>query len=508
MRSAARMALVTAALLTGGGLVTTAQAQSDASRAKPIESAGPVRAVPVPAVELVPADVGSRGGPLGTVVTDPADFGYVEEEFFLTGTAKSYGAAAEDAAYKTRIYVLRPADPARFNGTVVVEWANVSAQRELFPVMAEVHEYLVREGYGYVSVSAQRAGIDGGPECAPDTVPVCALPAKELKSHDPQRYGSLVHPGDDYSFDIFSQAGQAILAGSPRVFQDSAVEALLGVGQSQSCRHLVSYLQNGAHRDALRTAGKAKKRSAGGERVFDGVLPMDCPSGAPVPTDLGPVMWADEVRADERQPDEGDFRLVEIAGAPHGAYWQSQYHLAVNRRNDNRALPSGWDREESGQYGERGGGPCMNGFFPDRWAHHAVLDHLNGWVRTGTPAPSWPRLERAGGVLLSDEHGNVRGGFRLPVVDVPIAKYESCAPPGQRPLYGQTTSLDPQLMQQLYPSPHAYLEALRDASDAAVAVGSLLPEDAAELMERAAASLVGTAPLLVSPAVPPAAPVI
>ena len=69
-------------------------------------------------------------------------YGYVEEEFFLDGTATRYrmvGGAepardgrwdvepASEAPYRTRIVVLRPDDPATFNGTVLVCWNNVTA---------------------------------------------------------------------------------------------------------------------------------------------------------------------------------------------------------------------------------------------------------------------------------------------------------------------------------------------------------------------------------------------
>ena len=63
-----------------------------------------------------------------------------EHEYFASGTAMAFEAACHTerravdgqpttsaAPYKTRIIVRRPTDPARFNGTVIVEWMNVSA---------------------------------------------------------------------------------------------------------------------------------------------------------------------------------------------------------------------------------------------------------------------------------------------------------------------------------------------------------------------------------------------
>ena len=68
---------------------------------------------------------------------------YREQEYFIAGTATAYqaqGALNQDgtwsvtpagtAPYKTRLLVREPTDPKKFNGTVVVEWLNVTAGRD------------------------------------------------------------------------------------------------------------------------------------------------------------------------------------------------------------------------------------------------------------------------------------------------------------------------------------------------------------------------------------------
>lgn len=64
--------------------------------------------------------------------------GYVEEEFFQTGTANVYreGEGAPvveiaDAPYTTRLLVRRPRDPEKFSGNVVVEILNASAMMDI-----------------------------------------------------------------------------------------------------------------------------------------------------------------------------------------------------------------------------------------------------------------------------------------------------------------------------------------------------------------------------------------
>ena len=170
---------------------------------------------------VVPADVTVSGpitGGVRDVVYVPMppgideEYGYVEEEYFITGEAAPYVPTAPltedgmwtlsegpEAPYASRVVVRRPVDPADFNGTVVVEWLNVSAGRESDPDFGFLYPYLIREGYAYVSVSAQSAGIMGGGAIleVPGVDPTALLPAKEW---DPERYAPLDVPDDAYSY--------------------------------------------------------------------------------------------------------------------------------------------------------------------------------------------------------------------------------------------------------------------------------------------------------------------
>src|SRR3954471_13076936 len=78
----------------------------------------------VPAMPTVQGPVSGPGAmypglrPALTPGSEPADFGYVTEEYFVSGTV-TVGTATP--AYKTRILVRRPADVQRFSGIVVSE---------------------------------------------------------------------------------------------------------------------------------------------------------------------------------------------------------------------------------------------------------------------------------------------------------------------------------------------------------------------------------------------------
>ena len=141
---------------------------------------------------------------------DLATLGYTETEYSVQGTATSYELQGErstdgrwaatpgaEAPFRTRFVVRQPVDPLRFSGTVVVEWHNVSAGIDAAPDWGFFHRHVAAQGHAWVGVSAQKVGIDGGG----------FVEGIHLKLLAPERYGDLEHPGDAWSFDIFTQVG-------------------------------------------------------------------------------------------------------------------------------------------------------------------------------------------------------------------------------------------------------------------------------------------------------------
>ncbi len=158
-----------------------------------------------------PITGGQKGWPFASTLLDVSKFGYTEEEYYLEGTATSYKLApgaeltrdgrwsvvpAAEAPFRTRMIVYRPTDPAKFNGTAVVVWNNVTAGYDLFG--AESLE-IFEGGYAYICLTTQKVGIEGLP-------PV----HQGLANWDPARYGSLSIPSDDYSYDVFTQGALAV----------------------------------------------------------------------------------------------------------------------------------------------------------------------------------------------------------------------------------------------------------------------------------------------------------
>jgi hypothetical protein len=427
------------------------------------------RTVPVPRLTRPPA--GIHGHPLWDSWHKLGSFGYLQREYFVSGTARASDASA--APYTTRIIVFRPREPKRFNGTVLLDWVNVSGQFENAVDILEAREYLLRQGYAFVHVSAQRAGL-------------CCTPLTP-KVWDPERYASISHPGDDYAPDMFSQIAKAMRAtrpGDPDPMRGLRVRRVLAAGQSQSAGRLYEYV------DTRQAA----------DRVVDGFLihgypvppihpgskDFDKPLTAPVVH-----LLSDAEAHPSPPPRDPRYRLWEVAGTAHSDHWigyQSVYgngrrlrdEPALNRRSYRRLIHA------AGNYGQDptplySACTVAGATMPMHYTTSTALHLLDRWVRTGRSPRRTPRFVFDGQQLARDEHGNARGGVRLPPVEVPVATYRStdCG------LGGVTDAFPDQRIHSLYPTFEHYQRRMRRTADVAVREGWLLPRDAADQMRRA-----------------------
>ena len=251
--------LVTRSWLTVGLvalLSATAACSSSNGSGKPSTSNRPLRpsvtspAAERPAMFSQPPDLGHVIEPISaSSIHLPADF--VENELFASGTATAFtaGMTASDgqwtvspttvAPYKTRILVRRPTTQKAFNGTVVVEWMNVTSG-ESSPDWTYLNPELIRVGYAYVAVSAQALGVDGGKPLigTKGSAPV----ATGLVTAEPSRYGTLHHPGDQYSYDMFAQIGSGLrLDKNSTLLGGLHPKRVVAVGESQSASFLTTF---------------------------------------------------------------------------------------------------------------------------------------------------------------------------------------------------------------------------------------------------------------------------
>jgi len=448
-------------------------------------------AVPNPAVE---GPITGPGTPFANTTTfDPASVGYRQDEYFISGIATAWVntreltpdgnwdvARADGANYVTRVLVYRPIDASRFNGTVVMEWLNVTAGLDVATDWLLAHTHALRAGYAWVLVSAQRVGVEGNPG---------SLVNLGLKVVNPARYGRLSHPGDSFSYDMFSQAAQAVRNPAGLDLLDGLrVERLIAMGESQSAARLLSYVNAFGNRVPLFDAYLIHSRYQGSAPLSQAPQPdIRPPSVVRVREDLRvPVMMV-QTETDllaigayeSRQDDTDRFRLWEIAGAAH-----ADTYTAITSASDVGNDPSVVNVLVTASpvpgiidcdY------PINSG--PQHFVLKAALAGLEQWVRSGEPPASAPRLEVEGDPLriARDALGIARGGIRTHYVDAPIATLSGEGQQGSGfcRLFGTTAPFDAARLAELYPTPDAFTMAVAESTDRAVADGFLLPEDAA-----------------------------
>jgi hypothetical protein len=204
-----RRAIIAALLILGGEIGQPAHPAALASVPNPIVI-GPIAATAAPGDS-------SHDYPFFSTPLDLASLGYVEEEYFIEGTASRFdiptsitlantpmttaSVIESGVPYRTRMIVRRPASADGFNGTVLMEWQNVTFGYDIDAGWLASFEHIVRRGYAWIGVSAQRVGVHS---------------ANGLRAWNPARYGTLdlsaggTMTDDSLQYDVFSQTAQAI----------------------------------------------------------------------------------------------------------------------------------------------------------------------------------------------------------------------------------------------------------------------------------------------------------
>ena len=197
-----------------------------------------------------------------------------------------------EAPFRTRFVARWPKDPLRFSGTVVVEWHNVSAGIDAAPDWGFFHRSLTAAGHAWVGVSAQKVGIDGGG----------FVESIHLKLLAPERYKDLEHPGDAWSFDIFTQVGALLqLPADENPLVGLAPTQILAAGESQSAACLVTYINAVDPHAQLFDGFFVHGRPASGVSIDGVFIPASALGHGGDPRgDL--VEWRGNVRDDARVP--------------------------------------------------------------------------------------------------------------------------------------------------------------------------------------------------------------
>jgi hypothetical protein len=446
---------------------------------------------------------------------DLATLGYEEKEFSFEGTAASYELQGErgvdgrwnvvpgaGAPFRTRFVVRRPIELQRFSGTVVIEWHNVSAGIDSAPDWGFFHRHLAAQGHAWVGVSAQKVGIDGGG----------FVDGIHLKILAPDRYSELEHPGDAWSFDIFTQVGALLLVqGDENPLGGLIPECLIAAGESQSAACLVTYI-NAIDPHARLFNGFLVHGRPGVGVSIDGIFIASGRGDGMEVTRRAISAKGESIRSDVRvpvlvlqsetdvillggglaeQPDSEFIRVWEMAGAAHA----DTYTVSAGRHDDGSLSPERLAellRPTTNLMIGNTESP-INAGPQQHYISQAALSHLARWGSGGKPPPQASRLEvdAEGTGFRLDEHGLAQGGIRTPWVDVPTALMSGLGQSGETftILFGRTEPFDDDALTALYPGGKVeYMNRFETSLNDTISAGFILEDDRKEILATAAAS--------------------
>ena len=366
---------------------------------------------------------------------DLSKVGYVEEEFLLGGSANVYDWAADgslnvkapNAPYTTRILVRRPADAARFNGTVVVELPNTARRFDWTMLWGYVHNYVTDSGAAWVGITMPTA-VQG------------------LKKFNPTRYAavSFANPApneacaaagnapadieDGLKWDAITQLGAALKSGgvpglrAQRVFlttQGADLVTYINAIQPRAKVYDGFVLKSPGGPGRISRCSAAPPKGDARQMIKNAGVPVIGVLSQGEVVDSQPYL-----RADSDDPADR-FRIYEIAGAAH---IDAAPYIA---------LPTVADQNAAGAAQGTPQWPFNARCTPEiplqqlplqSYVLNGAFANLDTWVRKGTPPPHAERITVKDEKVALDEYGNGLGGVRSPYVDVPTATYFTTAP--------------------------------------------------------------------------------
>jgi len=436
---------------------------------------------------------------------DLSKYGYVEQEFIVSGTANVYDWAADgsltvktpNAPYAARILVRRPANASKFSGAVLVEPMGAVRRFDWALMYGYLNEHMMEHGDAYVGITMPAAS-DGLKKFNPTRYAAVSFANPDPGGACPGAKGGPSAMEEGLRWDMMSQVGallKAAPAGSP--FAGFRVE---GIYMTSQFPDVVTYL------DAIHSHA----RLANGKPVYDGYLlrnpgaPSRISQCAPAPARNDPrsivakvdvpvieVVAQGEVPDSiaQRRPDSDEpgnrFRRYEVAGASH-----------IDRWAYDRGFPTFADQTASG--GTAQGTPefPLNAkcdppftFSTDtrlKYVYDSTLVHLDVWARKGKPAPKASPIEVKDGAVVLDEAGNGVGGVRSPWVDVPAATYFTGSTPAACREFGHTVAFDKARMDSLYGNEKNYENKFAKSVDELVKAGWYTESDGKKMKAEAA----------------------
>ena len=446
-------------------------------------------ATPIPKATLIQNTAGSYafGAADHTrVPEDLAKIGYVEEEYLLSGTANVYDWPAAGPAvvrtagapYTTRLIVRRPANRAKFSGSVAVEMQNPSNLFDLNLGWTISHKEFARNGDVWVGVTAKPVSVVAVKTFNPARYAALSW-ANPVPLSDPGNCSAVPRDSDRATenglvWDIFSQTGAWLKSrdrSNPLLYGVNAdaphpVQHLYGWGYSQTGGYLYTYI-NAIHPLDVKANGKPIydayliATSSGPTAINQCAAPI--PAGDPrrqirdagVPVvrvmTLSDYLGSVPARLPDSDTPPNLTRNYEIAGAAHATPDELNFAAApADIVKAGREVPPMSCNE----------GPRSR--FPNGPAFNAIWHNLDLWVRKGIPPPRVDQIKVVdGGPVTYQTPGNVIGGVRSPYVDVPISTwYGNSTGASFCRIAGHEVPLDAVRLKELYPTHEFYVRAV------------------------------------------------
>ncbi len=442
-----------------------------------------------------------------SVNADLAAYGYIEEEYFFSGTANVYGRdlfgnkqiLVKDAPYTNRFVVRRPADLSKASGRVMTEILNSSSTMDIDRSWVLLYDQLMRGGDTYVGITSK------------------PITMKTLKKFDPERYKELSWdnprecslPG--YALGNFENHS------SPKTEDGLFWDMLLDMGElvrGENCflgglktrwSYLMGWSQSGSYLLTYSNWFAKERAEKGLAPLYDGIYSMGPGPG------VAPMLNQEEsldldnmtlhfsnvpyytLHTESENASLGTFesriansddpglmyRIQEIAGATHDCVFSmdTYYKDRSDQIKVSTFLPyPGYEPDPNDM--------------PYQLAYHRGLVNLYEWTEQGIQPPVIdPIPVKEDRTNVTDADGNAVGGWRLPEMDLPVCRYVPHATPLKPTLstmlYGCELPFSEDELKERYGSLDHYRELVRQKAEEAVEAKRIVKEDLEYCVEHA-----------------------
>ena len=366
--------------------------------------------------------------PLGTVVigdsptlttaprenaVDLTQYGYVEEEYLISGTANLYENGTINVnsiqSYATRIIMRRPLDVYKFSGSVHME--PLANKTEHAPTWTKAWPYFVFNGDIWIGISLSKANVES-----------------MKKSYDKLRYANLDLPNDMMRWDILAQvawlmrSAQGPLSKLHYHDQSAIIPGLLRVyisGWGKTGCVISNFLNFGHHQINLRPNGRP---------IIDGYLSGSCPQEGPlqVPSDAAVMQIISESeyigpqrsgtvaarQHDGSVPLQRRYRWYDVPGSSHASFLdQPQFSISAFQLGLRDQISINCPNKVSRTS-------------PINEIVRVSLRNLDEWIRIGFHPPEGKVFDlNKDQTIKRDRDGNATGGFRSQSTEVPILTF-------------------------------------------------------------------------------------